>query len=99
MGDFRRAVTVNQLLCHEDTSLQRQFLFYARFTIVDNDNVWMLIRGHINRLCGETPTNVRMIVPVLTTDFVGLTVTIETQRKHAINSRYQSCCDARELKD
>jgi hypothetical protein len=63
--------------------------------------MWMLIRGHINRLCGKTPTNLRMGVPASTTNFVGLTVTLieTTQRKVTINSRYKSSRDARELED
>jgi branched-subunit amino acid ABC-type transport system permease component len=49
-------------------------------------------------MCGETPTDLRMGIPAPTTNFVGLTVTlIETQRKVAINSRYQFGRDAREL--
>jgi hypothetical protein len=41
-----------------------------------------------------------MEIPAPTTNFVGLTVTLtETQRKAAINSRYQSSRDARELED
>jgi hypothetical protein len=50
----------------------------------------MLMRGYINQLCGETPTDLRMGVPAPTTNFVGLTVTLtETQRKVAINAPYQ----------
>jgi hypothetical protein len=49
----------------------------------------MLFRGHINRLCGETPIDVRMGVPTPTINFVGLVVTlIETQHEAAIHSRY-----------
>jgi hypothetical protein len=60
----------------------------------------ILIRGHISRLCGETPTDLRMGVPAPTTNFVGLTETlIETQRKSAVNSRYKSSRDACELED
>jgi hypothetical protein len=40
---FRRAVTTHQLLCHEDTFLPRQFMFYSRFSSVDSSHVWMLI--------------------------------------------------------
>jgi hypothetical protein len=40
---FRRAVTTHQLLCHENTSLPRHFLFYSRFSTVDSGHVWMLI--------------------------------------------------------
>jgi hypothetical protein len=60
----------------------------------------MLITGHIYRLCGETPTDLRMGVPAPTTNFVGLTVTLtKTQRKAAIYSSYKSGRDARELED
>jgi hypothetical protein len=80
--------------------LPRQFLFYSRFSIVDFGHVWMLVRGHINRMCGETPTDLRMGVPAPRAKFVGLTVTLtKMQRKAAINSRYQSGRDARELED
>jgi hypothetical protein len=100
MGKVRRAVTTKQLLCHEDTSLPRLFLFYPQFSIVDNGHVWMLVTCHINRLCGETPTDLRMGVPAPTTNFVGLSVTLnETKRKAAINFRYKSCRDPRELED
>jgi hypothetical protein len=93
---FRRAVTTNQLLCHEDTSMARQFLFYSRLSTVDSGHVWMLIRSNNNRLCSETPTDLRMRVPAPTTNFVGLTVTLtETRRKAAIYPRYQSSCDGR----
>jgi hypothetical protein len=82
---YPQAVTTNQLLCHEGTSLPRQFLFYPRFSTIDNCHVWMLIRGHINRLCGETPTDLRMGVPAPTTKFDGLTVTVnKTERKAEI---------------
>jgi hypothetical protein len=46
---FRRAVTTNQLLCHEDTLLPRQFLFYSRFSTIDSGLV--LVRGSINHMC------------------------------------------------
>jgi hypothetical protein len=47
------------------------------------------MRGHIDYLCGETPTDLRMGIPAPTTSFVGLTVTlIETQRKVATNYCY-----------
>jgi hypothetical protein len=67
---------------------------------IDTGHVWMLIRGHINRLYGETPSDLRMGVPVPTTNFVGLSLTlIETQRKAATNSHYHSGRDPRELED
>jgi hypothetical protein len=97
---FRRALTTNQLLCDEDKSISRQFLFYSRFSTANSGHVWMLIRGHINHLCGETPTHLRMGIPAPTTNFVGLTITLtKTQRKAASNSRYHSGHDARELED
>jgi ADP-ribose pyrophosphatase YjhB (NUDIX family) len=66
---FRRVVYTHQVLCYEDTSLSRQFLFYSRFTYVDYGHVWVLIRGYINQLCDQTPTYLRMGVPALTTNF------------------------------
>jgi hypothetical protein len=41
---FRRAVTTNRLLCHDNTSLPRQFLFYYRFSTNGFGHVWMFIR-------------------------------------------------------
>jgi hypothetical protein len=73
---------------------------YSRFTSVDSGPVWVLIRGHINRLCGETPTDLRMGLPIPTRNMAGLPVTLtETQRKAAINSPFQSGNNARELED
>jgi hypothetical protein len=41
--------------------------------------------GHINHLCGETPTKLRTGIPAPTTNFASLTVTLtETQHKIAI---------------
>jgi hypothetical protein len=60
----------------------------------------MLIKGYINQLCGQTPTNLRMGVPAPKTNFVGLSVTLtETPRKAAINSPFQSGREPRELED
>jgi hypothetical protein len=60
----------------------------------------MLIKGYVNHMCGETPTDLRMGVPALATNVVGLTVTLtETQREAAINSPYQSGRDSSELED
>jgi hypothetical protein len=60
----------------------------------------MLIKGYINQPCGETPTNLRMGVPTLTTNFASLTVThSETQRKIEFNSTNQTTRDASELED
>jgi hypothetical protein len=86
---FRRVAYTHQVLCHEDTSLSKQFLFYFRFTYVDCGHLRMLVRGYINQLCGHTPTNLRMGAPIPTTNFAGLPVTLtETQRKAAINSKF-----------
>jgi hypothetical protein len=60
----------------------------------------MLIKGYINRLCGETLAGLRMGVPAPITNFVGLSVTLtETQRKAAINSKFQSGREPRDLED
>jgi hypothetical protein len=60
----------------------------------------MLIRGYMNQLCGLTPTNLRMGAPAFTTIFVGLPFTLtETQRKAAINSKFQSGREPRKLED
>jgi hypothetical protein len=57
---------------------------YLRFTSVDYGPLWLLIRGYINNLCGQTPTDLRMGAPIPTTNFDGLPVTLtETQRKAA----------------
>jgi hypothetical protein len=51
-------------------------------------------------MCGETPTVLRMGDPAPTTNSLGLPVTrIETHRKAAINSRYQSSRDPHELEN
>jgi hypothetical protein len=73
---------------------------YPRFSSVDYGLVWLLIRGHINRLCGETPTDLRVGMPMPTRNLAGLPVTLtKTQRKAAINSPFQSRGNARELED
>jgi hypothetical protein len=60
----------------------------------------MLIKGYINRLCSETPIDLRMGVPAPTSDLVGLSVNLsETQRKAAINSKFQPGREPRELED
>jgi hypothetical protein len=63
--------------------------------------MWMFIRGYINHLCGETPTDLRVGVPAPTTNFVGLFVTlIQTQREATINARHQLLGrDSRKLED
>jgi ADP-ribose pyrophosphatase YjhB (NUDIX family) len=97
---FCRAVYTHQVLCHEDTSLPKQFIFYSRFTSVDSCFVWMLIRGYINKLCGHTVIDLRMRVPAPTTNFVGLPVTLtENQPKTAIDSKFQYIREPREVED
>jgi hypothetical protein len=64
---------------------------YSRFTTVDAGSLWLLIRGHINRLTGEGPTDLRVGQPIPTHNLAGLPVTLtETQRKAAINAPYQN---------
>jgi hypothetical protein len=73
---------------------------YPRFMLVDSGLVWLLIRGYINQLCGQTPTDLRMGAPMPTTNFFGLHVTlIETQGKAADNSPFQYGRFPRELED
>jgi ADP-ribose pyrophosphatase YjhB (NUDIX family) len=97
---FRRAVYTSQALFHDDTTIPRQFFMYPRFSSVGSSHVWLLIRGHINKLCGESPTDLRVGLPMPTRNLAGLHVTLtETQRKAAINSPLQSGGNARELED
>jgi ADP-ribose pyrophosphatase YjhB (NUDIX family) len=97
---FRRAVFTSHALFHVDTTIPRQLFMYSRFSSVDYGRVWLLIRGYINQLCGETPTDLRVGTPMPTTNLVGLPVTLmETQRKAAINSPYKSGENARDLED
>jgi hypothetical protein len=73
---------------------------HPRFNAVDSSHVWLLIRGYINQLCGQTPTDLRMGASVPTTKFASLPVTLkETQRKAAVNSPMQSGRFTRELED
>jgi hypothetical protein len=73
---------------------------HSRFTTVDSGPVWLLIRGHINRLTGEGPTDLRVGMPMPTHNLAGLHVTLtETQRKAAINSPLQNGRIANELED
>jgi hypothetical protein len=73
---------------------------YPRFSSVDSGHVWLLIRGYINQLCVETPTDLRVGTPMPTSNLDGLHVTLtETQRKAAINSPFQSSENARNLED
>jgi ADP-ribose pyrophosphatase YjhB (NUDIX family) len=97
---FRRAVYTSHALFHDDTTIPRQFFVYPRFSSIDFGRVWLLIRGYVNQLCGETPTDLRMCMPIPTTNLAGLPVTLtETQRKAAVNSPFQSGADARDLED
>jgi hypothetical protein len=64
---------------------------HSRFTTVDSSHVWLLIRGHINRLTGEGPTDLRVGMPMPTHNLAGLHVTLtETKRKAGINSPLQN---------
>jgi hypothetical protein len=73
---------------------------FSRFTTVDSRPVWLLIRGHINQLSGDVPTDLRVGMPMPTRNLAGLSVTLtETQRKAAINSPLQSGRNANELED
>jgi hypothetical protein len=73
---------------------------YPRFSSVDSSPVWLLIRGYINQLCGETPTDLRVGTPVPTTNLAGLPVTLtETQRKASVNPPFQFGAHARDLED
>jgi 8-oxo-dGTP pyrophosphatase MutT (NUDIX family) len=97
---FRRAVYTSHALFHDDTSIPRQFFMYPRFSSADFGRVWLLIRGYINQLSGETPTDLRVGTPMPTTNLACLPVTLtETQRKAAVNSPFQSGKDARKLED
>jgi hypothetical protein len=73
---------------------------YPRFSSVDSGPVWLIIRGYINQLCGETPTDLRAGTPMPTTNLAGLPVTLtETQRKAAINNLTFFCENASNLED
>jgi hypothetical protein len=39
---------------------------------VDSGPMWLLIRGYISHLCGQTPTDLRMGVHAPTTNFASL---------------------------
>jgi hypothetical protein len=81
----------------------RPFLFYSRFTNVQSGHVWKLIKRYINQLCGETPTDFLMGVPAPTTNFVGLSVTLNEGQRKAFNSKFslevQFGREPRELED
>jgi hypothetical protein len=95
MGVVSSRCCVTAALFHEDTSPP----IFARFTTSDYGHVCMLIGGCVNQLCGETPTDLRIGVPVHVTNVVSFSVTLtETQRKATINAPYLSNQDARTLK-
>jgi 8-oxo-dGTP pyrophosphatase MutT (NUDIX family) len=97
---FRRAVYTHSPVFHDDTTIPRQFFLLPRFSTVDAGPVWLLIRGYINQLFAEGPTDLRVGTPMPTRNLAGLSVTLtETQRKAAINSPYQSGGNARDLED
>jgi hypothetical protein len=84
---FCRAVYSHSPVFQDETYIPRQFFMYSRLTTVDFGPVWLLIQGHINRLSGETPTDLGVGMPMPTRNLAGLHVTLtETQRKAAINS-------------
>jgi ADP-ribose pyrophosphatase YjhB (NUDIX family) len=95
---FLRAVYQHVPVMHDDTTIPRQFHMYSRFTTVDSGRVWLLIRGHINQLTGEGPTDLRVGMPMPTHNLDGLPITLtETQRKAAINSPLKNGRIANEL--
>jgi ADP-ribose pyrophosphatase YjhB (NUDIX family) len=97
---FFRAVYQHVPVLHDDTSIPRQFHMYSRFTSVDSGTVWLLIRGHINQLIGEGPTDLRVGMHMPTHNLAGLPVTLtETQRKAGINSPLQNGRVANELEE
>jgi hypothetical protein len=97
---FRGDVISRQVFLQEESSLPKQLFFHPRFTASDCGRMWMLIKGYINQLCGETPSCLRMGVPAPKANFVGMSVTeTETQRKAAINAPYQSRQEPRKLMD
>jgi ADP-ribose pyrophosphatase YjhB (NUDIX family) len=63
---FCRAVYQHAPVMQDDTSIPRQFHMHSRFTTVDSGHVWLLIRGHINRLIGVGPTDLRVGMPMPT---------------------------------
>jgi hypothetical protein len=97
---FRRVVYTSQALFDDDTTIPRQFFMYPRFSTVDSGHVWLLICGYINQLCGETPTDLRVGMPMPKRNLAGLPVNLmETQRKAAINSPFETGSDSRDLED
>jgi hypothetical protein len=69
-------VSSKHIFSHDDTSLPRQLFFFTRFTAANSNQMWMSIKGYINQLRGETPTNLRMGDLASTTSFAGLEVTM-----------------------
>jgi hypothetical protein len=53
----------------KDTALPNCFLFVPPFYAVDCDNEWLEIRGCINQLRSDMPTDFRIRVPPLVTNF------------------------------
>jgi hypothetical protein len=49
---------------------------YPRFSSVDSGHVSLLIRDYINKVCDETPIDLRVGTPMPTRNFVGLPVTL-----------------------
>jgi hypothetical protein len=97
---FQVAVLSRQILIHRDTSLPMDLFFQVHFPADCFGIVWMLIKGCINKLCGEAPIDLRMGVSDPVTHLVGLSETlIETQRKAAINTTWQPSQDTRKLED
>jgi ADP-ribose pyrophosphatase YjhB (NUDIX family) len=97
---FRRAVYTSHALFYDSTPIPREFFMYPRFSSVDSGHVWLLIRGYINQLSGQTPTDLSVGIPMPKTNLAGLHVTLtETERKVAVNSPLQSGNNTRELKD
>jgi ADP-ribose pyrophosphatase YjhB (NUDIX family) len=84
---FRRAIYTHQVLYYDDPSVPRQFFMFPWLSSVDSGHVWLLIRGYINQLCWQTPTDLRMGAPIPTTTFASLPVPLTDIRcKAAINS-------------
>jgi hypothetical protein len=73
--------------------------FHPRLKDDDSGRVWILIKDYVNQLCGETPTDLRIGVPVNVTNFVELSIKLtEMQRKAAVNSTYHCGQDSRKTK-
>jgi hypothetical protein len=60
MGIFSRLCDFPTTLSPQYTSLPMQLFFHSRFIATDGGHVRMLIKGYINQLRGETPTDLRM---------------------------------------